>query len=1648
MKRKVKRLFSFLLALSLILTMSGVSSVHAQENENGETKGNLRITSSSGGYVSLTVDGQEYWATEEQPINRELTAGEKVLIRAVPDSGYEIAEYKVQADSGEEAEIKDQLTDGNTKELEILSGETKVQVTFAETQKEKLEAEEEPEVQNPDSSGNGQTVEGEEPQEPDNGTDYSGRIPYDAEKMPVIDLNGGIMPLYVEPGSMCTLNPDLSQIYTYGTWSCCYFTVTTDSGTYTGYCGEPSTPVPSGQWPVSLVTNDRIKMALMFGENGPWYAESGALFGNPQYVYPYIHAMIGYEYCRDSAGLTDQQVLAITRALDEQMWRKETAEWNLYTAYYADNDVQDIFWLEGGGKGSLEVYKYSTDNALTRNHSCYSLAGAVYGIYTDGYGEPPIATITTSEWISDDGTVRYGWGKAENLEPRHYWVQEISPSPGFALDTNWYEATVTGGGTAASTAIVTSNEKPQRDPVNVLLTKNDQDGDPIPGAEFTVKYYSGLYDNDPAKQGQTPVRTWVLKTGDGTNGTEEGKIVLAEGNKYKVSGDAFFVDERNRIVFPVGTVTIQETKAPSGYLINEEVFVRKIVGEGNDEYVHTYNAPIITDDEQFLQIELSKLDAETNKAEEAKNASLKGAVYEVRDSADQVVDTLTTDAKGKAVSKELPLDNYTIKETKASKGYLLDEKTYTVNGSAPKDTTTRVFKYEVTSKETPQKVQIELSKIDAETNKGEAQGAATLKGAKYEIRDSADRVVDTLTTDAKGKAVSKELPLDVYTIQETAASNGYLVNPATETVDASEPKDTTARVFTYKPKMPEDIIRGNVEIIKVAENQDEDNDTLQGLQGVEFTFTSKTTGKKVLTVTTDENGFASTASKEQPRGSLVFDTYVVTETKHPAGYKPIEPFEVTISEEGVTLKGIYKEDKLIVSPVSVVKKDKGTGKVIPVKNTEFRLLDADQNPVTMTTYYPNKQVHETFKTDANGQFNFPDKLKYGIYYLEEIHAPEGYLKGGLLKFEVTEGATWENPLIIEYADENAMGTITIQKTDAETDAVLGGAVFEIVAAEDIVTPDGTVRLTKGAVADTVTTDKNGTATSKSLYLGKYKVKEKQQPQGYILSKKTYETELVYKDQNTALVTAQVNATNTPTRPELYKTDADTKEPLEGVQYKVWNKEMQADDSVDPEMAAEQICTTDKDGKISVSYLAPGTYCFQEVKALPGYAVDNKIYEITIDADGRIDGKDVGEIHATNKHVEIVKTTAIDKATETHEAVPNKTTTFVDKVEYKGLQVSKEYVLKGKLMDKATGKPLLIDEKEVTAEKTFIPEKADGEVTVEFTFDSSALLGKSVVVFESLYDEGIEAAVHADIEDKGQTVEFPKPEIGTIALDKATGTHKAVPDKKTTFVDTVKYKNLVVGQKYTVKGVLMDKATGKPLQIDGKEVTAEKTFIPEKADGEIKVEFTFDSSALIGKTTVTFEKIYVNGMEVAAHEDLEDEGQTVEFPKPTVKTTATDKESGSHEAVPNKKTTIVDKVDLTGLVTGSKYTLKGKVMDKETGKPIQAEGKEVAAEKTFTAQASNETVELEFVFDSSALSGKAIVVFEYLYANDIQLASHADIEDEGQTIQFKKASNTLTVTPQTGLKNYAALYTGIGSFLLVLALFFIWRMRRKKMNDRL
>ena len=201
------------------------------------------------------------------------------------------------------------------------------------------------------------------------------------------------------------------------------------------------------------------------------------------------------------------------------------------------------------------------------------------------------------------------------------------------------------------------------------------------------------------------------------------------------------------------------------------------------------------------------------------------------------------------------------------------------------------------------------------------------------------------------------------------------------------------------------------------------------------------------------------------------------------------------------------------------------------------------------------------------------------------------------------------------------------------------------------------------------------------------------------------------------------------------------------------------------------------------------------------------------------------------------------------------------------------------MDKNTGKAFTENGEAVTAETVFTPETPNGTVTVSFTFDSRLIKeNTSLVVFETLYKDGKELAVHADIEDEDQTVKVTVPEIGTKAT--VNGEKSVTIKGDITIEDTVSYKNLTVGKEYTVKGILMDKATGKPFLVNGKEVTSEVTFTAEKKDGEITVRFTFGGSKVTKQTDiVVFETLYRDGMEIAAHADIKDGGQTVTLTPP-------------------------------------------------------------------------------------------------------------------------------------------------------------------------
>ena len=233
------------------------------------------------------------------------------------------------------------------------------------------------------------------------------------------------------------------------------------------------------------------------------------------------------------------------------------------------------------------------------------------------------------------------------------------------------------------------------------------------------------------------------------------------------------------------------------------------------------------------------------------------------------------------------------------------------------------------------------------------------------------------------------------------------------------------------------------------------------------------------------------------------------------------------------------------------------------------------------------------------------------------------------------------------------------------------------------------------------------------------------------------------------------------------------------------------------------------------------------------------------------------------------------------ALPKEELTIVDTVSYR-LVPGKEYKLTGTLMDKETGEPLLVDGKPVTSELTFTPEEEEGSVELSFTFDASALRGKTVVAFESLSYQEKEIAVHADIKSAPQSIFFP--EIGTTAKDGKDGDQEAFAEKETQIIDTVAYKGLVAGESYRLFGTLMDKETGKEVLIDGKPVTAETTFKPEKPEGTVDVAFNFDAEALKGHDVVVFEKLFVTvkekeeekEIELTNHEDIQAESQTVKL----------------------------------------------------------------------------------------------------------------------------------------------------------------------------
>lgn len=422
-----------------------------------------------------------------------------------------------------------------------------------------------------------------------------------------------------------------------------------------------------------------------------------------------------------------------------------------------------------------------------------------------------------------------------------------------------------------------------------------------------------------------------------------------------------------------------------------------------------------------------------------------------------------------------------------------------------------------------------------------------------------------------------------------------------------------------------------------------------------------------------------------------------------------------------------------------------------------------------------------------------------------------------------------------------------------------------------------------------------------------------------------------------------------------------------------------------------------------------TYTFEELRCTTNTSLNLVKFEVTVSRDAyTIDRGTVDD-----NPIEI-GTTATDGADGDHKLLASNQAEIVDSVSYKGLKKGTEYELQGTLMDAETGEALKgMDGKEITATAKFTPKASSGKQKVKFKFDATLLGGHKAVVFERLYLDGKIQASHEDPEDEDQTIEFLPVEIGTTATDAADGDKSIGVGKAVTVEDEVSYKNLATGREYTVTGTLMDSATGEPIKdAEGNTVTASTTFAPEDTVGKVKVTFSVDTSTLSNKKLVVFEKLEADGNVIASHEDLTDEGQTVEVIPPEIKTSAADGADGDKEVTADGKATIVDTVKYTGLVPGTEYELQGTLMDAETGEALRGvDGKEITASAKFTPQAQDGTKDVTFTFDASALGGAKTVVFEKLFVDGTLIGSHEDPTDKDQTVEISPSLKTTAATIQ-------------------------------------
>ena len=764
------------------------------------------------------------------------------------------------------------------------------------------------------------------------------------------------------------------------------------------------------------------------------------------------------------------------------------------------------------------------------------------------------------------------------------------------------------------------------------------------------------------------------------------------------------------------------------------------------------------------------------------------------------------------------------------------------------------------------------------------------------------------------------------------------------------------------------------------------------LAGAEYgVYTDSNCSNKVATLTTNASGNANTVSLNPGR-------YYVKETKAPKGYftdSQVYTADVSGANRESSPVKLSVSDNPANDPMSMLlgkfdgqKTYNGAGNLpqgsATLAGAEFTvdyyatldyksyddLKNADVKPTRSWTFKTNANGFSYFDTEHfvsgdaffyNGQNNIC--IPRGTVVIRETKAPAGYVKSDDVSFQKIQ----ENPTtgavrtynVPKVAEQVYRSDIEFTKKADNGSAHLAGVPFKVTS------------LTTGE-SHIAVTDENGYFSSASSWNA--------------------------HDSNTNANDWALTASDTI---DSTKLDANAG---------FWFGNNSVLDGNGTTSTSDAVKADNKLGALPFD-----TYSVEELRcsANEGYALINTTVTVTRDAKtidlGTFDDPEP-EIH----------TTAYDASDSDH-YVGVGTVKISDKVEYSHLVAGKTYTVIGELHDAATGDAVTVNGQAITAEKTFTAEDSAGSVTLDYAFDSYDLKGKTLVVYETLTDaKGAKLAEHRDKSDVSQQVTVLTPKLSTSAVGDADNSKSVTAEDDVTVTDYVRYTGLTAGQTYTLTGTLMDKSTKKAfMDADGTPVTATAEFTAEAESGTTTVTFTFDASGIkTGTKLVAFETVATNGIEIADHKDINDIDQTVTVKAPVIGTTAVDAADGNKTVTGEENVAVRDTVHYNNVTPGKTYKVTGtlyeKVLDKNgkvTKKVFKDKnGTPVTAEANFTAEDSYGNVDVTFYFDGSSLKeGTSLVAFESLSHNDKEIASHADVNDSGQTVIITKPKLSTTAT---------------------------------------